>query len=78
MALEFLPQHLHTSDQDKARFVQEAKAAAALNHGEGGGAGGLSRGEIRRGGIFKRGLLLQTPARELREDDEVFVGKISI
>jgi serine/threonine protein kinase len=32
VALKFLPQHLAASDQDKARFVQEAKAAAALNH----------------------------------------------
>ncbi len=32
VALKFLPPHLAASDQDKARFVQEAKAAAALNH----------------------------------------------
>src|SRR5258706_8564350 len=32
VALKFLPQHLSASDEDKARFVQEAKAAAALNH----------------------------------------------
>ena len=32
VALKFLPPHLHASDQDKARFLQEAKAAAALNH----------------------------------------------
>ena len=32
VALKFLPQHLNASEQDKARFVQEAKAAAALNH----------------------------------------------
>jgi eukaryotic-like serine/threonine-protein kinase len=32
VALKFLPPHLSASDQDKARFVQEAKAAAALNH----------------------------------------------
>ena len=32
VALKFLPSHLNASDQDKARFVQEAKAAAALNH----------------------------------------------
>jgi serine/threonine protein kinase/Tol biopolymer transport system component len=32
VALKFLPTHLSSSDQDKARFVQEAKAAAALNH----------------------------------------------
>jgi serine/threonine protein kinase len=32
VALKFLPAHLAASEQDKARFVQEAKAAAALNH----------------------------------------------
>jgi serine/threonine protein kinase len=32
VALKFLPPHLNASDQDKARFTQEAKAAAALNH----------------------------------------------
>ncbi len=32
VALKFLPPHLRASDQDKARFMQEAKAAAALNH----------------------------------------------
>ncbi len=32
VALKFLPPHLAASDQDKARFIQEAKAAAALNH----------------------------------------------
>jgi len=32
VALKFLPAHLASSEQDKARFVQEAKAAAALNH----------------------------------------------
>src|SRR6059036_2550235 len=32
VALKFLPSHLAASEQDKARFVQEAKAAAALNH----------------------------------------------
>jgi serine/threonine protein kinase len=31
-ALKFLPPHLSASDADKARFVQEAQAAAALNH----------------------------------------------
>ncbi|MEE9288313.1 MAG: serine/threonine-protein kinase, partial [Bacteroidota bacterium] len=31
-ALKFLPPHLAASEEDKARFVQEAKAAAALNH----------------------------------------------
>jgi serine/threonine protein kinase len=29
VALKFLPPHLSASEQDKARFVQEAKAAAA-------------------------------------------------
>lgn len=32
VALKFLPPHMAASDQDKARFVQEAKSAAALNH----------------------------------------------
>ena len=32
VALKFLPAHLAASDQDRARFMQEAKAAAALNH----------------------------------------------
>jgi serine/threonine protein kinase len=32
VALKFLPSHLSASVQDKARFIQEAKAAAALNH----------------------------------------------
>src|SRR3990167_9318396 len=32
VALKFLPPHLSASEQDKARFVQEAKAAAGLNH----------------------------------------------
>ncbi len=32
VALKFLPSHLSGSPDDKARFVQEAKAAAALNH----------------------------------------------
>ena len=32
VALKFLPSHLAASVQDKARFIQEAKAAAALNH----------------------------------------------
>lgn len=31
VALKFLPSHVSGSEQDKARFVQEAKAAAALN-----------------------------------------------
>jgi serine/threonine protein kinase len=32
VALKFLPTQLNASEQDKARFLQEAKAAAALNH----------------------------------------------
>ena len=32
VALKFLPAHLSASDQDKARFTQEAQAASALNH----------------------------------------------
>jgi eukaryotic-like serine/threonine-protein kinase len=32
VALKFLPVHLNATEQDKARFLQEAKAAAALNH----------------------------------------------
>jgi eukaryotic-like serine/threonine-protein kinase len=32
VALKFLPPQLSASEQDKARFIQEAKAAAALNH----------------------------------------------
>src|SRR5262245_26129075 len=32
VALKFLPSHLATSEQDKSRFIQEAKAASALNH----------------------------------------------
>ncbi len=32
VALKFLPHQLAASEADKARFVQEAKAAAALNH----------------------------------------------
>jgi len=32
VALKFLPEHLGSSPQDKARFVQEAKAASSLNH----------------------------------------------
>ena len=32
VALKFLPSHLSTSEEEKARFVQEAKAASAINH----------------------------------------------
>jgi Tol biopolymer transport system component/predicted Ser/Thr protein kinase len=32
VALKFLPPHLSASEQDKARFIQEAQAASALNH----------------------------------------------
>ncbi|HTY09559.1 MAG TPA: protein kinase [Bacteroidota bacterium] len=32
VALKFLPAHLAASDENKARFIQEAKAASALNH----------------------------------------------
>ena len=32
VALKFLPSHLTTSEEDKNRFIQEAKAASALNH----------------------------------------------
>jgi serine/threonine protein kinase len=32
VALKFLPSHLNATEQDKTRFIQEAKAAAALNH----------------------------------------------
>jgi serine/threonine-protein kinase len=32
VALKFLPERLNSSDQDKARFIQEAKAASAINH----------------------------------------------
>jgi tetratricopeptide (TPR) repeat protein len=32
VALKFLPHHVSANEQDKARFVQEARAAAALNH----------------------------------------------
>jgi len=32
VALKFLPSHLTSSEEDKQRFIREAKAAAALNH----------------------------------------------
>jgi serine/threonine protein kinase/Tfp pilus assembly protein PilF len=32
VALKFLPLHLSATDQDRARFLQEAQAAATLNH----------------------------------------------
>ncbi|MDH4068976.1 MAG: protein kinase [Ignavibacteria bacterium] len=32
VALKFLPAHLSASEEDKARFIQEAKAAATLDH----------------------------------------------
>lgn len=32
VALKFLPDHVRTSEPDKARFLQEAQAAAALSH----------------------------------------------
>jgi eukaryotic-like serine/threonine-protein kinase len=32
VALKFLPSHLAASEQDKTRFIQEAKAASAMNH----------------------------------------------
>ena len=32
VALKFLPPHLSASQQDKARFIQEAKAASSMNH----------------------------------------------
>jgi len=32
VALKFLPSHLTASEEEKARFLQEAKAASALNH----------------------------------------------
>ena len=32
VALKFLPPHLAASEQDQTRFIQEAKAASALNH----------------------------------------------
>ena len=32
VALKFLPTHLTKSEQDKARFLQEAQAASAIEH----------------------------------------------
>ena len=32
VALKFLPSQLTASEDDKARFIQEAKAASAMNH----------------------------------------------
>ena len=32
VALKFLPHHLIANEEDKARFLHEAKAASALNH----------------------------------------------
>src|SRR3972149_2408505 len=32
VALKFLPQHLTANEAEKARFLQEAKSASALNH----------------------------------------------
>ena len=32
VALKFLPRHLSASEQDEARFIQEAKAASAMSH----------------------------------------------
>ncbi|HTK82607.1 MAG TPA: protein kinase [Bacteroidota bacterium] len=32
VAIKFLPPHLSSSEENKARFIQEAKATAALNH----------------------------------------------
>ena len=32
LALKFLPPHLTANESDKARFIQEAKAASAINH----------------------------------------------
>ncbi len=32
VALKFLPQHLSQSEEEKQRFIHEAKAASALDH----------------------------------------------
>src|SRR5258706_1257483 len=32
VAIKFLPAHLSASDENKARFMQEARATAALSH----------------------------------------------
>src|SRR3972149_6894240 len=32
VALKFLPEHIASSEKDAARFMQEAQAAASLNH----------------------------------------------
>ena len=32
LALKFLPPHLTVNETDKARFLQEAKAASAISH----------------------------------------------
>ena len=32
VALKFLPEHISSSEKDAARFMQEAQAAASLNH----------------------------------------------
>jgi eukaryotic-like serine/threonine-protein kinase len=32
VAIKFLPTHLSTSNENKARFIQEARTTAALNH----------------------------------------------
>ncbi len=35
VALKFLPQHLSTGEDEKKRFIHEAKATGALNHQSG-------------------------------------------
>jgi len=32
VALKFLPEHISSSDEDRERFLQEARAASAINH----------------------------------------------